>query len=407
MAAKALPQVEDDREAGAFLPPPSVEIVVVGRIENGNSLLEKDKGDEKDVFDTASIQAASVPNQVTTADIQPAEKSRLGIALAAMAIYVTTSVADQQFLKNSFSEDFYAPFFIYGLANVLRIWSFPVFLVLMWIIMRSRRRPRPVSELASKYSLFRGSKLPLWADFVKRIGILTGLIIIAMVLNTTALSYASASDIGAVHTTQVALVYFFAVVFLKHKVLLLKVLAVIVSLGGVALIAYAKGFGSSSALGIGIGFLSTIIFSVNINVFKFLFPKLNFGQTISFLSWVAFSALTLYAWLPISAYYSGVDVWYYDAIPWENLIPHFMCAWAMATSVNYALTLSSPLLVSFGSLLRIPLNLLVDYFLRGTVFTSLELVGCGLIVLGFLVIVLPDNRVSLRLRPVLRRSASK
>lgn len=118
------------------------------------------------------------------------------------------------------------------------------------------------------------------------------------------------------------------------------------------------------------------------NVFKFLFPKLNFGQTISFLSWIAFSALTLYAWLPISAYYSGVDVWYYDAIPWENLIPHIMCAWGknfipfepnvviltqisqrcffyavMATSVNYALTLSSPLLVSFGSLLRIPLNL--------------------------------------------------
>ena len=52
------------------------------------------------------------------------------------------------------------------------------------------------------YSVFKGSKIPLWADFLKKIAILNGFIIAAIVLNTIALSYASPTDVGAVHTTQ-------------------------------------------------------------------------------------------------------------------------------------------------------------------------------------------------------------
>ena len=147
------------------------------------------------------------------------------------------------------------------------------------------------------------SREPKVLFFLKSVGILASLIVMAVALMITALSFTTPSECATVQTTQgrlthrnpirffsetlfaVALVYFTAVVFFRQKVLLVKVFighlpyknrcvvldilmqqvsAIGLCMAGVALIACARGLQSVSAFGVLLAFLSTAIFVFNI-----------------------------------------------------------------------------------------------------------------------------------------------
>ncbi|OQV26253.1 putative thiamine transporter SLC35F3 [Hypsibius exemplaris] len=356
--------------------------------------------DLDDPVDEETIQASAAPCGIPVVELPPPqEKSKIGLAVAVLLLGVCSSVLDQQLLKNVFSDSFNAPFFILFTGNIIRLFTLPVYVITVWIVARSRGRPAALGRILRDTSVFK-SRDPLPIFVIRSIGIITSFIVLIMSLVFMAVSYATVSEVTAVGTTQVALVYFIAVVFLRHKVLIIKVFAVVVSLSGVGLIAYAKGFHSSSATGIGLVMLSTIMFSFNITYYKVIYNKISFGQCCCFLSATSLYMLAVFWWLPLWTKLSGVEIWEWKTVPWALLLCSVACSWTSSMSMNFGLGLATPLLMSFGSLLRIPLNVVIDIWIRGVEFTQLEMLGSVLIIVGFLIIVIPDNRVSLKIKPL-------
>ncbi|XP_055337782.1 uncharacterized protein LOC129587865 [Paramacrobiotus metropolitanus] len=361
-------------------------------------------------FRRSSIPSLSpaIPEPEPEAAALPTEHpTSLIAAVVVLIFYCMATIADQQLLKNVFSEDFYAPFFILYVNNLMRLFVLPGYVLIVWIKSHcGRRKRKTIRQILKECSIFK-SPDPLPIFFIKTIGILGSNIVLAVSLCIIALSYATASEVACVQTTQVAMVYFAAVVFFGQQVLFAKVLAVLISLSGVAVIAYSKGFQSSSSLGIGLTVIATSIFCFNIMYYKHVYKRLTFGQCCCFLTTAASFTVAIFWTIPLWMKMTYAEVWSWESIPWNWMLLSGICSLFAAKLMNYGLIVATPLLMSFGSLLRIPGNMGIDYFLRHVEFSHLEIIGSILIVLGFIIIVIPDHRMSINCRALFKTASKK
>jgi drug/metabolite transporter (DMT)-like permease len=96
-------------------------------------------------------------------------------------------------------------------------------------------------------------------------------------------------------------------------------------------------------------------------------------------------------------HYTGVETF---ELPTGPTLYVLLANVAQFVSYNLCLLIgisfTSPLFVATGSLLTIPISLVVAYFLSGSLLAPVALLGCGLIALAFLALVLPWDDIKQR-----------
>ncbi|XP_061183186.1 solute carrier family 35 member F3-like [Saccostrea echinata] len=203
-------------------------------------------------------------------------------------------------------------------------------------------------------------------------------------------SFLGATDISALFSTNHTFVYMLSWIVLFEKFVPLRVIALILSISGVVLFAYADGLGSHSTWGVVLAICS----SSSLAVFKVLFKKwigrLGFGQLSMFLSIMGLGNLLMLWPVIIGLQYSGVE--YIRAnVPWNQLFGTAALMIVFQFLSNYTECLTNELVTGLGMVVAVPMCAVSDYIWRNRHFNGMKFSGVVLSTLGLILVLMPDT----------------
>ncbi|RDD37187.1 Solute carrier family 35 member F4 [Trichoplax sp. H2] len=228
-------------------------------------------------------------------------------------------------------------------------------------------------------------KKTFWLRFLP----LAILLNIVITLNFYPLNFTTPTNVTAVFSSVLAMVYILSIIFLKEPLILLRALAVCLSTGGIILFAYDDGFGSFAALGV---ILSTM-FAFSAACFR-VYEKFFIGDASSVQGAMLLTIIgiinLLLGWISVIIFhYTGIENLVWSQIPWEPLMITnilnvlYSCCIVIGVAVTY------PVFVSLGSLFGIPINAVIDAIVLKESFSVLKIFGTILLIAGFVILLIP------------------
>ncbi|XP_038049255.1 putative thiamine transporter SLC35F3 [Patiria miniata] len=208
-----------------------------------------------------------------------------------------------------------------------------------------------------------------------------------------ALGKIAAADVTAIFSSNTAFIYVFSWLWLHERLVLLPVrsVSVLMSIGGMVLVSYADGFKGTTALGVSFSIGAAIGSAIYKVLFKRFIGDASSGQVSLFLSVLGiFNILCLWPFI-IIFYYTDVETWSFDNIPWDYLCGSAALSVAFNFLINFGIALTYPLFIALGTVVGIPLNAVVDLLFRGKNFSNFKIGGSVLVVVGFLIMLMPET----------------
>ncbi|EDV20667.1 uncharacterized protein TRIADDRAFT_31648, partial [Trichoplax adhaerens] len=204
----------------------------------------------------------------------------------------------------------------------------------------------------------------------------------------SALMFTSSTDVTAIYSSATAFVYVLSLIWLKETFVVLRMLAVLLSIVGVVLVAYSEGLGSFAALGV----LLTAVSALFAAFFRVLVKRIVAGPSISqtamLLSIVGFYTL-ITLWIPtLILHCTGVQVLSAASFPWPFFLMIFFHAlYDLLLCIGIAITY--PVYASMGPLFAIPMNAAIDVSYRQEVFNIYKILGTVLLMVAFIILSIP------------------
>ncbi|EGD80814.1 hypothetical protein PTSG_01400 [Salpingoeca rosetta] len=215
--------------------------------------------------------------------------------------------------------------------------------------------------------------------------------VLANYLYVKALGLITATDVTAVFSATPAVVYILSLLLLHERLALLKVLAVALAIGGVLLIALAQHVNGVSAGGV----LLTLGASVCAATYKVFF-KVTLGDAglhtvVALLAALAAINIVLVwpFWLILQE--TDAEPFEWAVVPWSYLCGSAALALAFNFLVNFGVAYTFPLFVSLGTVVGIPLNAAADAVFHGITIGPMQIAGCCLVWLSFIVMLIPTK----------------
>ncbi|KAJ7996346.1 hypothetical protein DPEC_G00236150 [Dallia pectoralis] len=208
-----------------------------------------------------------------------------------------------------------------------------------------------------------------------------------------ALRRISAGDASAVLCCSQAFVFLLSWIGLNDRFMGVRIVAVILSITGIVMMAYADGFHSDSITGValGVGSASTAAF------YKVLLRKrmgeVQPGEASVLLSCVGLCTCVLHSWVCVLLYLTHLEYWPpTQSIPWDTLSMVAILLLAFSVLVNLGSVIASPVLISLGMLLSIPANTAVDFYVAAArPISQVRMSAVGVIGMGYLLLLLPED----------------
>eukprot|EP00040_Diaphanoeca_grandis_P029185 m.170273 g.170273 ORF g.170273 m.170273 type:complete len:383 (-) comp31606_c0_seq2:125-1273(-) len=201
-----------------------------------------------------------------------------------------------------------------------------------------------------------------------------------------ALMTTSASDVTAVFSATPAVVYVLSIVLLDHQLQWLPVIAVVATVGGVIMVACSERVKGIPPIGL----VLTLCASVCAALYK-VWLKRSLGDagatTISLLltTIAVLNAVVLWpVWFLLNRF--DVETFVFAEVPWMDVCISSALGLTFNFLINFGILFTYPLFISLGTVLGIPLNLIFDKIFRGTDSPPLKVGGCGLIIIGFIML---------------------
>ncbi|EDV28914.1 uncharacterized protein TRIADDRAFT_52260 [Trichoplax adhaerens] len=215
----------------------------------------------------------------------------------------------------------------------------------------------------------------------------------ATYLSFYALRYTSSTDVTAVFSASAAIVYVLSLLVLNEPFVVLRFLAVLMSVAGVVVIAYSEGFGSFGAIGVILVSGSAAFAAVYRVLTKKVIGEASLARASLYLSVTCFQALILF-WIPIPIlYFTGVEEITFSTFPWTAfflcIFTLFLYSILMILGINF----TYPIYMSMGPLLGIPINAAIDVLVRNQTFSTTKIIGTMLLILGFLILTIPLSNI--------------
>lgn len=206
-----------------------------------------------------------------------------------------------------------------------------------------------------------------------------------------ALMVISPTDVTAIFSATPAFVYVLSLLVLHHKFAWLPLMAVVVTIGGIVMVAMAERVEGISAEGV----LLTLCAAACAAVYKVLL-KLRVGDVGAGAVSVLLSAVALLnagllwgIWVALQS--TGVENFSWTTIPWTYLCLSAALGLGFNFLINFGIAYTYPLFISLGTVLGIPLNAAFDAAVRGEAQPPLKLGGCALVIIGFCLLAAPNG----------------
>lgn len=196
----------------------------------------------------------------------------------------------------------------------------------------------------------------------------------------------------ALFSSNVSFVYLLSWVILHEKFVGIRIVAVIICNTGIALLAYMDGASRSVTLG---GVVLASAAAAGSAVYKVLFKKLigdvSFGQLSLFFTIVGFlDALMLWP-LVLTLYFTGAEVIIWSKLPWYPLGGAAFLSLLANILGNLGVVWTYEVFLILGFLFAVPASAVIDVYRYHIKFYGMKLAGIILIVVGFLLVLLPDD----------------
>lgn len=191
-----------------------------------------------------------------------------------------------------------------------------------------------------------------------------------------------------------AFVYILAIILLGDKINIFKIFSVVLAIGGVVVISLDNEM-RIEWLGILFAFISAFMAAVYKVSFKRIIGNASLGDVSLFMTCLGFLNLTI-NWVPaLILALTGVETLHFAYAPWGPMIGAALLSMAFNFTINFGIALLNPLVVSVGMLCGIPLNTVIDILFRHLEATTLFIIGTCLIILSFLLIIIPYDKLNL------------
>ncbi|OQV22243.1 hypothetical protein BV898_03746 [Hypsibius exemplaris] len=351
--------------------------------------------------------------------------------LATFAVLVLTYstlqlVGDQQIAKAVNSPTFAAPFFLLWYMGVIRTLTFPFYLLLRmtydfvrsWNSEQKQISPNILSDLkiptkkpASSMTIkeiYREAELIFGPAGLTVKAVVVKVTPFALLWVTTnglfylAVTFAEVSVCVAVSSSSLVFIHIISWTVLKEKFLLFKLLGVAVCMAGVILTVWASGttieatydslIAAALVLGSSLSLASqTVGFKrflgsptiCQIALFQSIMPLINIALT-----WPIFLSLKL----------TGRELWDFQTAPFDLMSLTGFLGSTGALAYYLAVSIVSPVFISLSKPLQIIINNGIDIWIRRVSFGLFHGIGAGLVIVGFLMLLIPNPMVSFEIR---------
>ncbi|CAI5447797.1 unnamed protein product [Caenorhabditis angaria] len=298
-----------------------------------------------------------------------------------------------QFSKTALNYDtthFNAPYFMMWFNTNLMMSCFPVFLAYEQI-----RTKKSISQIfaESQRKFGENQKLTPWT-LIKYVFPFLIFWIGANYPYVRALLLITPSVATSISACNAAFVYVLAVIILKETIHIMKIFSVLFAIAGVVVISLDHEM-HIEWIGIFLAFLSAFMAAVYKVSFKKVIGNASLGDVSLFMSCLGFLNLTL-NWIPsLILWQTGVEILDFSYAPWWPMLGAALLSIAFNFTINFGIALLNPLVISVGMLCGIPLNTVIDIVFRHVPMTTLFLIGTVLIIISFLLIIIPYDKISL------------
>eukprot|EP00731_Ephydatia_muelleri_P025497 Em0017g580a len=318
------------------------------------------------------------------------ECRRLALGFVIVICIALSWVGAVQLTKISYSEAFSAPLFLVWLGTSWMMTLFPVASAIYFLTAPHRfRNP----EAALTYwrhctHVFSPSGIT-FRSLLTSMVLFTSLWVGTNYSYSRALMYASATDVATLTSSSSAFIVLLSICILKEPILILKILAVLLSCGGIALFSYAEGFQPVQVVGVCLSLVSTIGIAMYKVLLKWRVGDASVYQMALFLSVIgAFNTVTLFP-VVLLLHFTGVEILYH--IPWNYVIWSSILGVIFNFLINFGIAYTYPLFISLGTLLGIPINATIDALVHNIDLVNWKIPGAILIMSGFLMLLAPPS----------------
>ncbi|XP_051789600.1 putative thiamine transporter SLC35F3 [Erpetoichthys calabaricus] len=283
-----------------------------------------------------------------------------------------------------------APFFLTWFATTWNVFFFPLYY--LGHICKSKKRQTPLKRFR-ECSQFLGEDGFTLRVFWRRTAPFCLLWVLTNYFYLLALWRISPSDASAIFCCNKAFVFLLSWIILKDRFMGVRIVAAILSITGIVMMAYADGFHSDSIIGVALAVGSASSSALYKVLFRLLVGDVKFGEAAVFLTTLGVFNILLLSWICVILYITKVEYWpSVQDIPWEQLCSLAALLLAFNLLVNFGIALTYPTLISVGVFLSVPVNSAVDLCLQTTEeFSKVRLAATGIIGLGFLLLLLPEE----------------
>nr|XP_046913788.1 uncharacterized protein LOC124494619 isoform X4 [Dermatophagoides farinae] len=228
-------------------------------------------------------------------------------------------------------------------------------------------------------------------QFFSRCAFFCALCTLANYMLIFSLRILDATVVMALFATSVSLVYLLSWVVLHQQFVGIRIVGIIIVDTGVAILVYMDGIQNQTLATVMIAFGSAIVFAVYKVFMRRMIGYTTFAQMALFHSLVGVLNMLL-AWpLILILYATGVEIIVWSEIPWLFMTGASLCFLIANLIASFGVICTYEFFITLGMFFAIPISAVIDIYINSVIFRDMKLGGVLLILIGFLVVLLPDN----------------
>ncbi|EEB11586.1 conserved hypothetical protein [Pediculus humanus corporis] len=291
-------------------------------------------------------------------------------------------------LQSSYIVTYDAPFFTTWFITNWTILFFPLYFMANLIKSKCNSVGKIVSE---SFRNFRDKGFTA-TRFLTRCSLFCLLWVATNYMYVHSLKILLATEVMALFATNVSCVYMLSWVILHEQFVGVRIVAVILCDTGIALLAYMDGINGSPTLG---GVVLAACAGGGSAIYKVLFKKVigeaSYGQVSLFFSLIGLFNATLLWPLCLTLYFTGVEILYWNLLPWSALFGASLLSLAANLLGNFSCAVTYDLFITLGLITAVPVSAALDVMFYDAKFEGMKLAGIILISIGFFLVMFPEN----------------
>lgn len=282
-----------------------------------------------------------------------------------------------------------APFFTTWVCATFNGFFFPIFL--MGRLCARGEKTTGKTLLIETLQQIQEKRFTL-SQFFSRCGLFCLLWVVTNYALVHSLRILDTTDVLALYAASVSFVYLLSWVVLHEQFVGIRIVAVILCNTGIALLAYMDGVTRTMTLG---GVVLGAGAAAGSGVYKVTFKKLigdvSFGQLSLFFTLIGFLNLLIMWPIFLALYLLGVEVIVWGHTPWAVLGGAGLLSLLSNLIGNFGIVWTFEIFLTLGLAFAVPISAILDVYLYDVVFEGMKLAGILLILIGFMLVLLPED----------------